>query len=117
MDAGSLIHRVTLQVGTETSDGHDGFTEGWSNTDRRRMSARIRALSGRDLETARQVNPLATHEVTVRWWMAYDTDVTGGRSRWIWHDGVIGDRTLEIVEPPREVEPRVMLVMLCKESQ
>src|SRR3990167_4883684 len=115
MQAGDLIHRVSLQTRTETSDGHDGFTESWT-TVQTRIAARVAALAGRDLERARQIDPRASHELHLRYWRAHNDDLDGGRARVIWHDdGAIGDRTLEMVEPPRETEHRVSLAATCRE--
>ena len=116
MQAGDLRDRVTLQTRTETSDGHDGFTETWT-TVRSRISARVQPLEGRDLERARQIDPRASHQVTLRFWAAYGTNLAGGRAQIVWHDGDLGDRTLEIVEPAREVDRRVSLAMICKEQK
>jgi head-tail adaptor len=117
MNAGSLIHRVTVQALTEASDGHDGVVATWADTERLRLAALVEPLAGRDLDRARQVDPRASHRVTLRFWGSYVTDLVGGRSRLVFHDGDVGDRTLEIVEPPRETEHRVALAMTCKESQ
>lgn len=116
MQAGELRHRVTIQSLTETSDGHDGLVPSWSNTSRVRLAAKVEPLNGRDLERARQIDPRASHGVTLRYWSAYATDLKAGRARLVFHDGDRGDRTFEIVEVPREVEPRVSLVMTCKEA-
>lgn len=117
MHAGDLIHRVSIQNRTETDDGHGASDETWA-TVQARIAARVVPLSGRDLERARQIDPRATHELRLRYWRAHDSDLDGGRARVIWHDdGAIGDRTLEIVGPPVEVEHRVMLSLTCKESR
>lgn len=116
MDAGALIHRVTIQSATVASDGHDGLTVTWADTARRRIAARVVPLAGLDLDRARQIDPRASHEVTLRFWRDYATDLAGGRAQVILHDGAVGDRTFEIVEPPREIEPRVALAMVCKEA-
>lgn len=113
--AGQLRQRVSIQTRTETSDSHRGYTESWS-TVRRRVSASVLPLAGRDLERARQIDPRASHEITLRFWDAYPTDLDGGRARLVWHDGTVGDRTLELVEPPREIECRVALAVTAKES-
>lgn len=115
MTAGDLRQRVTVQTRTKASDGHDGYTEAWSEV-RHRLPALVKPLMGRDLDRARQIDPRASHEVTVRFWGDYPTDLDGGRARLVWHDGDSGDRTLEIVEPPREMEYRVSLVMTCREA-
>lgn len=116
MNAGDLMHRVTVQTLTEASDGHDGLVETWADSSRRRIAARVVPLSGRDLERARQIDPRASHEVSLRFWKDYGTDLKAGRARLVFHDGSQGDRTLEIVEVPRETEYRVRLDMLCKEA-
>ena len=115
MTVGDLIHRITIETRTETSDGHDGFTETWT-AGPSRIAALVRSLAGRDLERAHQIDPRASHELTLRFWQAYDTDLDGGRARVIWHDAVTGDRTLELVEPPREVSLREWLAMVVREQ-
>lgn len=114
MHAGRLRQRVTFQKQIEVPDGHDGFTE-TAVTVRTRVPAEVVALAGRDLERARQIDPRAGHQVTVRYWSTHRDDLNGGRVFAIWHDGV-RDRTLEVVEPPREVVARVELAMACKEA-
>lgn len=116
MTGGELRHRVTIQNRTEISDGHDGFTESWTAV-QSRIAGWVRPLAGRDVERARQVDPRATHELVLRFWHAYGSDLDGGRARVIWHDDQAqGDRTFELVEPPRELIARERLVMLCREQ-
>jgi SPP1 family predicted phage head-tail adaptor len=113
--AGELRQRVTVQTRTETSDGHDGLIESWANL-RPRIAARIRPLLGRDLERAQQTDPRVSHELTLRYWRAYATDLDGGRARVVYHD--IADRTFELVGPPVDVDERhVELQILCREDQ
>lgn len=114
MKAGRLRQRVSFRKYIETSDGHDGFTE-TPILVRLRVAAEVAALTGRDLERGRQIDPRASHLVTVRYWQTHRDDLVGGRVVAIWHDGV-RDRTLEVVEPPREVVPRVELAMTAKEA-
>lgn len=117
MTAGELIHRVSIQTRSEASDGHDGVVESWT-TGQARIASRVVGLAGRDLERARQIDPRASYEVTLRYWSAYNDSLVGGRARVIWHDtGAIGDRTLEIVGPPRETEHRATLVLVCGETR
>lgn len=114
--AGSLRHRVTVQTLSETSDGHDGVVQAWA-TARSRVAAHVEPLQGRDLERAHQVDARASHRVTLRFWRDYGTDLASGRSRLVYHDdGAAGDRVFEIVEVPREVQPRVALEMTVKEA-
>ena len=77
MTASDLPHRLTLEARTEVSDGHDGFTETWAAV-RRRIAAKVEPLQGRDLERARAVDPRISHEVTLRYWRAYQVDLDGG---------------------------------------
>lgn len=117
MHAGDLPHRVSIQTRAEVDDGHGGFEETWT-TVQARIAAKVIELDGRDLERARQIDPRATHTVRLRYWRAHNDALKGGRAQVIWHDdGGIGDRTLEIVVPPREVEHRVRLELTCKENR
>jgi SPP1 family predicted phage head-tail adaptor len=112
--AGVLRQRVTIQRSTEISDGHDGFTQTWSSV-WSRIPARVRPLVGRDLERARQTDPRVSHEVTLRYWRAYSTDLAGGRTRIVYHD--LSDRTFEPIGPPVDLEERhVELTLLCREA-
>lgn len=113
-----LAQRVSVQTRTETSDGHDGYTESWATT-HRRVSARVRPLLGRDLERARQIDPRASHTVTLRYWRAYQADLDGGRARIVYHptSDSADDRTFEIVTAPIDLdEAHVALEMTCKEA-
>lgn len=117
MSAGEYRQRVTIQNRTETDDGHGGFTEAWTAV-QSRIAARVQELSGRDLERAKQIDPRATHDVTLRYWRAHNSDLDGGRARLIWHDdGALGDRTLELVGPPVESEHRTVLVLTARETR
>lgn len=107
---GDLRQRVTVQRRIDTSDGHDGFTETWTTVNPARRSAQVLPLEGRDLERARQVDPRISHQVTLRYWRAYQTDLAGGRTRVIYHD--VTDRTFEIVSPPLDVEENHVWVQM-----
>lgn len=112
--AGALAQRMTVETRTQVSDGHDGFTESWEAL-KSRIAARVRPLVGRDLERARQIDPRVSHEVTLRYWADYRTDLNGGRARLVWHDGA-SDVQLEIVAPPVDVEAaHEQLTLLCRE--
>jgi head-tail adaptor len=115
MRAGDLRQRVTIQTLTQTSDGHDGYTDAWATLAPARRSARVAPLMGRALDRARQVDPRAGHEVTVRYWRGWFGDF-GKRARVVVHDGDNGDRVLEPVEPPRESETRDLLTLTCREA-
>lgn len=115
MTAGDLHHRLTILNRSEASDGHRGVTESWPAV-RSRIAALVAPLRGAALERARQVDVRASHEVTVRWWRTYVDELDGGRARLVWHDGAVGNRTLTIVEPPREIEPRQFLSFVVKEA-
>jgi head-tail adaptor len=116
--AGERRDRVSIQARTETSDGHDGYTETWS-TLRSRWSARVRPLSGRDLERARTVDPRVTHEVVFGWWHGWRDDLDGGRARLLFHPTSVSDDDIEfeIVTPPVDVEgKRENVLVLAKEA-
>lgn len=118
LTAGELRHRVTVQTRTEVSDGHDGVNETWSAL-RSRVAARVDPLLGRDLERARQIDPRISHQVSLRYWAAYQADLKGGRSRLVYHPtaSASDDRTFEIVTPPIDVNERhEELSVLCREA-
>lgn len=118
MTASDLRQRVTLEARTEVSDGHDGYTETWAAV-RRRIAAKVQPLQGRDLERARQVDPRISHEVTLRYWRAYQSDLDGGRTRVVYHPTSVAadDRTLEIVSAPVDIQERhAAIVLQCREA-
>jgi SPP1 family predicted phage head-tail adaptor len=114
MQAGEYRHRVSLQNTAEVSDGHDGLTESLT-TVMARVPARVRPLAGRDLERAQQIDKRISHEVTLRYWRTYRTELDGGRARLIYHDTI--DRTLHVVGAPIDVDERHEdLTVLCREA-
>lgn len=118
MSAAERLQRVSIEVRTETTDGHGGYTETWA-VRHRRWSARVRPLAGRDLERARQIDPRISHEVELGYWRAYRDDLDGGRVRLTYHStsASADDRTLEIVSPPVDVEERhESITVLCREA-
>lgn len=117
LSAGDLPDRVSIEVRTEASDGHDGLTETWAAL-HKRWAASVRDLIGRDLERARQVDPRISIEVDFRYWRAFRDDLDGGRVRLKVHStsDEANDRTLEIVAPPVEAERRWKVTVSCREA-
>ena len=119
MMVGEAQQRVTVQVRTETDDGHDGVTETWADVAPIRRSARVRPLMGRDLERAQQIDPRISHTVTLPYWRAYRTDLVGGRAQLIYHPTSASedDRTFEIISAPVDVdEAHEDVQCLCREA-
>lgn len=115
MHAGELRHRVSVRVTTEVSDGQDGYTD-TPVVLHARMPAAVKPLSGRDLDHAKQIDPRISHEVTLRYWRAYQGDLDGGRTDLIYHDQPEVDRTFEIIGPPvDENEAHEKLILFCRE--
>lgn len=115
MRAGEYRQRVTVQTQTRVSDGHDGYVVTWGNS-RARIAAKVATLDGRDLDRARQIDPRAGYEVSLRYWQDYRTEMPAKGMRFLYHDGDT-DRTLEPVEPVREPEYRQRLAVICREAQ
>jgi SPP1 family predicted phage head-tail adaptor len=115
MRAGAFRHRVTVQTQTRVSDGHDGYVPSWV-TSRARIAAKVATLDGRDLDRARQIDPRAGFEVSLRYWADYRDEMPAKGMRIVYHDGDT-DRTLEPVEPLREPEYRQTLAVICREAQ
>lgn len=113
MRAGAYRHRLSMQAQSDQSDGHDGYTEAWT-TLRSRVPAKVEPLTGHELDRARQIDPRAAHEVTVRYWAGYHATRIPGL-QFIWHDGAF-PRTLTPIEPFREIEPRQTLAVTCREA-
>lgn len=116
LQAGDLRQRVSVEIKSKVSDGHDGYrADQWAPI-QSRIAAQVKPLAGRDLERARQIDPRISHEVTLRYWKAYRVDLNGGRSRLLYHDGP-SNRPFEIVAPPVDVdEKHERLTVLCRES-
>lgn len=112
--AGAYRQRVSIRRDVEADDSHGGFTTTPTIT-RARIAASVAALTGRDLERARAIDPRAAFLVGLRYWTDHLDDLKGGRFQIVWHDGAT-DRVLEVVEPPREVEHRVRLEFACREA-
>lgn len=115
LQAGRLHHRVSIEVPTQVSDGHDGYAKDTWAPARRRIAGRVDPLVGKALDRARQVDPRAGHDVTVRYWTGWRA-VFSQRARIVWHDEPNGTRVLEPIEPPRETEARVTLTVACREA-
>lgn len=118
MQAIARPQRVSIETLTETDDGHGGFTQAWTPL-RRRWSAAVKPLAGRDLERARQIDPRVSHQVTFGYWRAYQDDLNGGRVRLVYHPTAVStaDRTFEIVGPPiDDDEAHVQITVLCREA-
>ena len=75
-------------------------------------------LSGRDLERARQIDPLITIDLRQRFWRAYRDDMDGCRARLVYYptSNSDDDRTLEMVTPPIQLVDRQEIQVLCKET-
>lgn len=110
MRAGSLRHRVSITGKTEAPDGHFGFTPTPVSV-ATRIPAEVEALSGAALERAQQIAPRTSHMVRLR----YRTGIKSGQT--VVYHHADGDRSLEIVAPPLEVDPRrVELHLMCREA-
>jgi head-tail adaptor len=119
MQSGVYRDRVSiLAAPVETSDGHDGLTEAVAVTTHARWSAKVRDLTGRELERARQIDPRIGVEVCFRYWRAYRDDLDAGRSSLVFHptSDSLNDRALVIVTPPTQRVPREEVVVLCREA-
>lgn len=65
--AGNLRQRLTLQVDTGTTlDNRGAHVENWVNLSI--LPAQVETLDGKKLDVARQVFPMATHKITMRYY-------------------------------------------------
>jgi len=112
MRAGMLRDRVTVQTLTpEVKDTHGGFTDGAVSIIVARVAASVAPLAGRELERAVQIDPRASHTVTLR----FRPDITV-RQQVIFHDPDRGDRTFEVAQVINPNSDRRELQLLCKEA-
>ncbi len=113
LNVGEMRHRVTVQALAQVDDGHNGFTDAWSAL-HRRVAACVQPLQGRELESARQIDPRISHDITLPYWQAYRDDLSGGRVQLVYHD--LADRTFDVVAPPVDIEEKHRWVTVrCKE--
>ena len=112
MKAGKLRHRITIKKTIETDDTHHGFSEGTLMV-ANRIPAKVVPLSGRELERAQQIDPRTTHRVEIR----HRTGLRAGQTV-VFHDPDDGDRVMELVGKPIDVdEARIEMHLLCKEQE
>lgn len=110
IEAGRLIHRVTLQRANETQGAHGQPVSTWVDF-ASRVAAEVSELSGRELWNAQQIQADLTMRILLRW-----LDGVKSKMRVIWHDKE-GDRTLSIEVAPRDPEGRKRgMLLLCKEA-
>lgn len=111
MRAGELRDRVTITSKNEVKDTHFGFTDE-ALVVAQRIPAAVSQLSGRELDWAQQIDARVTHQARIR----YRPDVKAGMTV-VHHDGRTGDRTYEIVSPPKEMDNvHRQLQLLCREA-
>lgn len=107
--AGLLRHRVSYVEQAETKTERGGYDVGLT-TVYRRVPAQVEPLSGVELQRAAQVDPRQRWKVTMR----YLPNVRA--EQFIVYHRFDGDRTLEIVEPPRVDEKDRTMVLMCGEA-
>lgn len=104
MRAGTLRHRVTLQVRAPSQDAEGQPDGAWGNV--ATVWAAVEDISTRELVRGGIESGQATTRITCR----YRTDITSGMR------AVHGDRTFEIIGPPIDREGRTReLEILCRE--
>jgi len=101
---GDLKQRITLQQQTKTSDSMGGFTVAW--VDVATVWAKKTTHRSDEAMQAMAMTGTALHNYRIR----YRTDV---KSSWRIKDG---DRYLNIIGPPIEVERRSWLDITAKET-
>lgn len=104
MRAGSLRHRITLQVPTRARNSSGGMTDTWSTVDTD-VAANVRDVVGSNLYTAMAEKTSVTSEVRIRW----RRDVSAP-----WRV-IFGLRTLEVVFPQDPDGRQREIVLYCKE--
>lgn len=108
--AGELRHRVTYQEASEASDSFGQLQPTWS--DQWTAWARVRPLAGREAQVARQLRADATHAIDLR-----GERIIKPTGRFTWVDPLGVTRTLNISEPPRDVDgDGAHLVVVCTET-
>ncbi len=106
MRSGQLRHRVNIESRATGSVGTRGqATETWSKV--ATVMAKIKTLSGRELEYAKQLIATASHEVTIR----HRSGVTNK------HRIVFGSKTFNIDHVNDMAEkPNRWLILTCSEG-
>lgn len=68
-----LRHRIKFQSLSRTPDGQGGFTESW--TDFTEVWAKIIPKNGKERYFSQQIQPVISHEITVRWLEGITTEM------------------------------------------
>jgi SPP1 family predicted phage head-tail adaptor len=103
MNAGKLRHRVALQSCTTAKDAAGEDIRTYSTYDT--VWAEIKALAGRELESAQQISEEITYKINIR----YHTTVVSD------HRILFGARIFEIVTVTDPDERNIELNLMCKE--
>ncbi len=67
MRAGNLKHRITIQIKTETADGHGGFVDTYPEKDWFETWASVIPLRGSELISAMRLEGQITHKIEMRY--------------------------------------------------
>ena len=110
--AGRLRHRLTIQTHTVSQDGFGEPDKTWS--DLATVWADVRPLRGREYLEARGEQGALFYLVTMR---KYSTPINQFTHRFQFTDADSVTHTLDIDEPPEDVDQRgIMLRVRCREQ-
>ena len=103
MRAGLLRQRLAVQSVTRSQNNYGEPTDSWSTLTT--IWGSVEPLQGRELFTARQVNPELTHKITVR----YSTAITPDKRI------AFGSRAFDINQVRNIDERNKTMELICKE--
>lgn len=103
MEAGRLIHRITIQSVTQGVDAYGGVTETFS--DFVTVMADIRFITGREYFMANQVNSNAEYKMNTHWYAGINNKMKVK----------FGTRKFDILSVYNVDEMNRELIIVCKE--
>lgn len=103
--SGERTHRVALRAPTEVTGTHGEITRTYATS--KTVWGRVKQLSGKEAEVARQIQPTATHEVVI----PYESTLT------VEYQFLIRSLTFGIVSIDNRDLADVELVCLCEEAK
>lgn len=108
-----LREPITVRNPVKTDQGGGSSTTAYP--DQASVRGRVAPLSGREIQQGRQVQGHTPYEVTLRWPLPGNTNVTS-RTRFVWSSPT-GSRTLEAAAPPQWDRRRRFVHVLCTEKE
>ncbi len=103
--SGERRHKLAIRSATEVADSHGQLIKTYSTT--KTVWGRVKQLSGKEAEIARQIVPSATHEVVIPYWSGLTEEM----------QFLVNGRTLGIASIDDRDMAGVEQVCICEEAK